>query len=62
MLYTDGLVERRDSDIDEGMRRLAVAALVVDDDLDHFCDRLLAEVAGPNIADDIAVVAIRRRR
>ena len=62
VLYTDGLVERRDSDIDEGMRRLAVAALVVDDDLDHFCDRLLAEVAGPNIADDIAVVAIRRRR
>jgi serine phosphatase RsbU (regulator of sigma subunit) len=61
VLYTDGLIERRDSDIDEGMRRLAVAALVVDDDLQRFCDRIVAELAGPAINDDIAVVAIRRR-
>jgi hypothetical protein len=42
------------------MRRLAVVALVVDDDLNYFCDRLLAELAGPGTTDDIAVVAIRR--
>jgi serine phosphatase RsbU (regulator of sigma subunit) len=62
VLYTDGLIERRDSDIDEGMRRLAVAALKVDDDLQRYCDRIVAELAGPAISDDIAVVAVRRRR
>lgn len=61
ILYTDGLIERRESDIDAGMAALARASSTVDDDLERFCDRLLAELAGPAINDDIAVVAIRRR-
>nr|WP_296067653.1 fused response regulator/phosphatase [uncultured Actinoplanes sp.] len=61
VLYTDGLVERRDSDIDVGLNALAAAAATVDDDLDAFCRRLLFQLggAGPQ-ADDIAVVALRR--
>lgn len=61
VLYTDGLVERRDADIDEGLRALADCAATVDDDLDRFCERLLVQLAPPEIQDDVAVVALRRR-
>jgi DNA-binding response OmpR family regulator len=61
VLYTDGLIERRDSDIDEGLRALARRASTVDANLDRYCERLLVELAAPDIADDIAVVAVRRR-
>nr|MDT0661273.1 fused response regulator/phosphatase [Micromonospora sp. DSM 115978] len=61
VLYTDGLIERRDTDIDEGLRALSTCAATVDDDLDRFCERLVVELAPPEIQDDVAVVAIRRR-
>ncbi|WNM41663.1 SpoIIE family protein phosphatase [Micromonospora halotolerans] len=61
VLYTDGLIERRDATIDEGMAALAAVAARVDDDLDQFCQRLLVELAPPEIHDDVAVVAVRRR-
>ncbi|SDZ36946.1 Response regulator receiver domain-containing protein [Micromonospora pattaloongensis] len=61
VLYTDGLIERRDADIDEGLRALAISAATVEDDLDRFCERLLVELAAPEIHDDIAVVALHRR-
>ncbi|MEU5721257.1 PP2C family protein-serine/threonine phosphatase [Micromonospora sp. NPDC047738] len=61
VLYTDGLIERRDTTIDEGMAALAAVATRVDDDLDQFCQRLLVELAPPEIHDDVAVVAVRRR-
>ncbi|WP_308784720.1 PP2C family protein-serine/threonine phosphatase [Phytohabitans houttuyneae] len=61
VLYTDGLIERRDADIDDGLRALASSAAQVDADLDHFCHRLLTELATPHIRDDIAVVTVRRR-
>jgi CheY-like chemotaxis protein len=61
VLYTDGLVERRDADIDVGLASLAACAAEVEDDLDAFCQRLLlAMAAGDRQADDIAVVALRR--
>jgi serine phosphatase RsbU (regulator of sigma subunit) len=60
VLYTDGLVERRDTDIDDRLAALVDAAVAVDDDLDRFCGRLL-ELVGEDVDDDIAVVAIRRR-
>ncbi len=62
VLYTDGLVERRDADIDVGLTALALAAGSMEADLDTFCRRLLTQLggAGPQ-ADDIAVVALRRR-
>ncbi|MFF3867195.1 SpoIIE family protein phosphatase [Micromonospora sp. NPDC001898] len=62
VLYTDGLIERRDTDIDEGLAALARCAEVVDADLDAFCRRLLVELAPTEINDDVAVVALRRRR
>jgi CheY-like chemotaxis protein len=61
VLYTDGLIERRDATIDEGLAALSVVAARVDDDLDQFCQRLLVELAPPVIHDDVAVVAVRRR-
>ncbi|MFU8872243.1 SpoIIE family protein phosphatase [Micromonospora sp. SL4-19] len=60
VLYTDGLIERRDATIDEGMAALGAVAVRVDDDLDQFCQRLLVELAPPEIQDDVAVVAVRR--
>ncbi|MEV0721819.1 SpoIIE family protein phosphatase [Micromonospora purpureochromogenes] len=61
VLYTDGLIERRDATIDEGLAALAACAARVDDDLDRFCHRLLVELAPSEIHDDVAVVAVRRR-
>ncbi|MFC7529379.1 SpoIIE family protein phosphatase [Actinoplanes sp. GCM10030250] len=61
VLYTDGLIERRDADIDEGLAALASCAGEVEADLDVFCRRLLTQLAGAGEkADDIAVVALRR--
>ncbi|MER7439961.1 SpoIIE family protein phosphatase [Micromonospora avicenniae] len=61
VFYTDGLIERRDATIDEGLAALADVAAQVDDDLDRFCQRLLVELAPPEINDDVAVVVLRRR-
>jgi serine phosphatase RsbU (regulator of sigma subunit) len=59
LLYTDGLVERRGSDLDEGMRWLTstVGGLA---GLDHeqLCDALLDLVAG-RAEDDIALLVLR---
>jgi CheY-like chemotaxis protein len=60
VLYTDGLVERRDTEIDLRLAALAEAAVPVDEDLDRYCGRLL-EVTGHDVDDDIAVVAARWR-
>ena len=61
VLYTDGLVERRDADIDVGLAALAECAAEVEPDLDAFCSRLLDRLAGGGQrADDIAVIALRR--
>ena len=61
VLYTDGLVERRDADIDVGLTALLKASTTVDSDLNAFCRRLVTQLAGSvQQADDIAVVALRR--
>jgi CheY-like chemotaxis protein len=61
VLYTDGLIERRDADIDVGLDKLAGSAETVEPSLDAFCRRLLVTLASEKEqADDIAVVAIRR--
>jgi len=60
LLYTDGLVERRDRDIDEGTEALmAVVAEVADLPLDELCDRLLERLFLPDAQDDVAVLAVR---
>jgi serine phosphatase RsbU (regulator of sigma subunit) len=61
VLCTDGLVERRDADIDVGLAALARATAEVESSLDAFCERLVVQLAGRGQqADDIAVVALRR--
>ena len=60
LLYTDGLIERRDADIDEGLAALAAIARDVDDDLERFCERLMVNLVPDEISDDLAVVALRR--
>ncbi|WP_432493861.1 SpoIIE family protein phosphatase [Kineococcus gypseus] len=59
LLYTDGLVERRDEVLDTGLERLArAAAELVHLPLEEFVDALL-ERAVPEPGDDVAVVALR---
>jgi serine phosphatase RsbU (regulator of sigma subunit) len=59
LLYTDGLIERRDAGIDVGMRRLAQAARGADRDPERFCDAVVAEMlGGEGPADDVALLAI----
>ena len=62
LLYTDGLVERRDSPLEHGLARLrqAVAALA-GKPLPLFCDELLARVLPAAREDDVALVAVRVR-
>lgn len=59
LLYTDGLVERRDAAIDDGLHWLTAAARpLAGAPLDELCDTLLAQV-GPSTEDDIALLALR---
>ncbi|GAB3321951.1 hypothetical protein GCM10027451_44020 [Geodermatophilus aquaeductus] len=61
LLYTDGLVERRRTDLDEGIAQLT-ASLAADDggSLDDLLDRLLEGVRG-STDDDVALLAVRVR-
>jgi serine phosphatase RsbU (regulator of sigma subunit) len=60
LLYTDGLVERRDRDIDEGTAALvAVVAECAGLALDELCDRVLERLFLPDAEDDVAVLAVR---
>jgi serine/threonine-protein kinase RsbW len=62
VLFTDGLVESRSADVDEGLAQLsAVAASAVTSDPDELCDRLVAGLTGPHRPDDIALLALTRR-
>ena len=62
LLYTDGLVERRDRDLDDGVRRLRSAATeLAGRPLDELCDELLELLVQGRPEDDVALVAIRLR-
>lgn len=61
VLFTDGLVESRTADVDEGLERLLhVARAAGGAAPDELCDRLLAELTGDHRADDVALLAIAR--
>jgi serine phosphatase RsbU (regulator of sigma subunit) len=60
LLYTDGLVERRDRDVDAGTEELvAVLREFAGLPLDELCDRVLERLILPDAEDDVAVLAVR---
>jgi serine phosphatase RsbU (regulator of sigma subunit) len=60
LMYTDGLIERRGSTIDEGLSRLAgrLPALAAAG-LEELCDAVLAGMLPGTPEDDVAMVAVR---
>jgi PAS domain S-box-containing protein len=60
LLYTDGLVERRDRDIDAGTAELVrVLGGLTDLPLQQLCDQLLERMYLPDTEDDVALLAVR---
>jgi serine phosphatase RsbU (regulator of sigma subunit) len=60
LLFTDGLIERRDGDLDKGMARLRkAAAALADRPLPELCDELVDRLVHGRPEDDVALVAIR---
>jgi serine phosphatase RsbU (regulator of sigma subunit) len=60
LLYTDGLVETRQHDIDHGIDRLAAALTALDPGTspEQACDELTDQLVGPHQDDDIALLAV----
>jgi anti-sigma regulatory factor (Ser/Thr protein kinase) len=58
LLYTDGLVERRGQSLDEGLDELVRRATDAAHAPDGLCERLVEDLE--HLADDVAVLAIRR--
>jgi serine phosphatase RsbU (regulator of sigma subunit)/GAF domain-containing protein len=62
LLYTDGLVERRDQGFDIGVERLADELVAVRDrPLEAACDELIDRMLPAGAEDDVALVAVRLR-
>ena len=60
VLYTDGLVERRDRPLDDGLEELRRATERGPDDPDSLVDMILAEAfTGDQRGDDVAILAVR---
>jgi serine phosphatase RsbU (regulator of sigma subunit) len=62
LLYTDGLVERKDATFDAGLARLVTALEeLADRPLDALCEGLLERLLPRTPQDDVALVALRLR-
>lgn len=61
VLYTDGLVETRDDDIDSRLDSLLRLLRDPDPSLEESCDRLLRELRAPADLDDVALLMARVR-
>ncbi len=60
VLFTDGLIDRRDIAVEQGLDRLReVAADRVGLDIDDLCGVLLEELVPDNASDDVAILAAR---
>ncbi|MFF9210716.1 MULTISPECIES: SpoIIE family protein phosphatase [unclassified Streptomyces] len=60
-LYTDGLIQSRDRDVDAARAALCDAVTDGPDTPDEICDRLLAAVLPADRSDDVAVLVARTR-
>jgi serine phosphatase RsbU (regulator of sigma subunit) len=59
LLYTDGLIERRDAGLDAGLARLERVARAAPREPERFCDEVIDRMlSGEGPADDVAAVAI----
>ena len=59
LLYTDGLVERRDVALDERLVRLGEVAAATEGDLATMCDAIVEDAVGEGTPDDVALLAVR---
>jgi PAS domain S-box-containing protein len=60
LLYTDGLVERRDTPLDDRLSQLATVAGIAGGDLGDVCDQIIGGLlAGKRPSDDVALLALR---
>jgi PAS domain S-box-containing protein len=62
VLYTDGLIEARHRDLDQGMQQLAQALLHLDHPLEEICDHILDRLLPSEAQDDVAVLLARTLR
>ncbi|MFJ8019457.1 SpoIIE family protein phosphatase [Streptomyces sp. NPDC096311] len=60
-LYTDGLVESRERDIDEGLAELLRVLTEPAPSLEHTCDAVLKALLPHRPVDDIALLTVRTR-
>ena len=59
VLYTDGLVERAERSIDDGLARLAAVTVPADRDPERFADAILEELLGDErLRDDVALLVL----
>ncbi|MHB8511391.1 MAG: ATP-binding SpoIIE family protein phosphatase [Actinomycetota bacterium] len=61
LLFTDGLIERRDRGINVGLDQLQNAFRGADGDIEHVCDYVLDRLLDGPPADDVAMLALRRQ-
>ena len=63
LLFTDGLIERRDEDIDIGQKKVLHALpLLAQTDLGGALERLVVSLREPALDDDVAAIVARRTR
>ncbi|MET8450132.1 SpoIIE family protein phosphatase [Streptomyces sp. NPDC005209] len=60
-LYTDGLIETRDCDIDAGMDRLGTALAQPGRSLEDLCTRAMEIVPGQAPSDDVTLLLVKTR-
>lgn len=60
LLYTDGLIERRGESLVTGMGRLAQVAASAPSNLEDASEHIVSSLLGDGVADDAAIVMIRR--
>ncbi|MGW3247432.1 SpoIIE family protein phosphatase [Streptomyces sp. NPDC001070] len=60
-LYTDGLIETRDGDIEDGMRRLGTLLAEPGRSLEELCTRATDTISGQPSCDDTTLLLVRTR-